>query len=139
MSQDSSLTQSGHSVRQALTAYTSGLRLRPPLAFSSTPYNRPLPSYRLCVCVAVNILASASLSPEIPESSRRQFGVAHRVLDIAVTEVGLQRPRVVALVRQGEAAGVPEHVRVGLEAQTRLSARPLNHASEASGAPHAPT
>lgn len=35
-------------------------------------------------------------------------------------EVSLQGPRVVTLVRQREAAGVPEHVRVRLESQLGL-------------------
>lgn len=47
-------------------------------------------------------------------------------------EVGLQRSRVVPFVRERIAAGVPEHVRVGLEAELRLEARPLDHAGEAS-------
>jgi hypothetical protein len=34
----------------------------------------------------------------------------------AMAEVGLQRPRIVALVGQREAAGVPQHVRMSLEA-----------------------
>ena len=50
-------------------------------------------------------------------------------------QVSLQGARIVPLVCQGGVAtGVPEHVRMGLEAQTRLSASPLNHACEASGA-----
>lgn len=38
------------------------------------------------------------------------------------------------LVSQRVAAGVPEHVRVGLEAKPRLSACAVHHASKASGA-----
>ena len=79
-------------------------------------------------------MCGASASPEILEPRRRQFGVAHRVLDIAVPEVGLQRARVVPLVGQGVAAGVPEHVRVRLEAELGLDPRSLDHAGEASGA-----
>ena len=38
-----------------------------------------------------------------------------------------ERPGIVPLVRQGVAAGVPEHVRVGLEGKPRLGAhRPLD-------------
>jgi hypothetical protein len=47
------------------------------------------------------------LPPEVLKSIRRQLGVSHCVLDIPVTEIGLQRPRIVALVGQSEAAGVP--------------------------------
>ena len=58
-----------------------------------------------------------SAPPEILEPIRRQLRVPHRVLDVLVPEVGLQRPRIVALVGQREAAGVPQHVRVGWEAE----------------------
>ena len=56
------------------------------------------------------------------------------MLDVAVPEVGLQRARVVPLVRQRVAAGVPEHVRVRLEPELGLEPCPLDHAGEASGA-----
>src|SRR5438067_527206 len=36
------------------------------------------------------------LSPEVLEPVRRQLGVAHRVLDVLVTEIGLQRASIVA-------------------------------------------
>ena len=55
--------------------------------------------------------------PEVLEPTRRQLSVAHGVLDVPVAEVGLQRPGIVALVGQGEATGVPQHVRVNLEAK----------------------
>ena len=51
-----------------------------------------------------------------------------------MAEVGLQGARVVPLVGQRVAAGVPEHVRVRLEGQLGLRACPLDHAGEASGA-----
>ena len=59
------------------------------------------------------------------------------MLDIAMSEVGLQRPRVVPLVCQRVAAGVPEHVRVRLERQLHLRARALMRANSAvlNGAP----
>jgi hypothetical protein len=47
------------------------------------------------------------LSPEVLKAIRRQFGVAHGVLDIPVAEVSLKGSRIVALIRKGEAAGVP--------------------------------
>ena len=49
-------------------------------------------------------------SPEVLEPARRQLGVSHRVLDVAVAEVSLQRSGIVALVGQRKAAGVPQHV-----------------------------
>ena len=63
----------------------------------------------------VVIYICALTAPEILEPRRRKLGVAHRVLDVAVAEIGLQGARIVSLVRQRVAAGVPEHVRVGLE------------------------
>jgi hypothetical protein len=43
------------------------------------------------------------------------------MLDVFVTEVGLQRPRVVSPVGQGIAAGMSQHVRVDLEPKLRAS------------------
>jgi len=47
-----------------------------------------------------------------------------------VPEVCLQRPRVVPLVGERVAAGVPEHVRVGFEPQLRFGACALDHAGK---------
>jgi hypothetical protein len=44
------------------------------------------------------------------------------MLDVSVAEPQLQRPRVVAVVRQLDAAGVPEHVGVGGEREFRVLA-----------------
>ena len=52
------------------------------------------------------------------------------MLNVAVTEVGLQGASVVALVGQGITAGVTEHVGVRLEGQLGLPARALDHPSE---------
>ena len=53
-----------------------------------------------------------SISPEVFKAIRRQLGIAHRVLDVAMAEVGLKSSRIMALVGQGEAAGVAQHVRM---------------------------
>jgi len=50
-------------------------------------------------------------TPEVFKPPRRHFGVPDRMLDILMTQVRLQRSRVVPLVGQGVAAGVPQHVR----------------------------
>jgi hypothetical protein len=47
-------------------------------------------------------------SPKVLEARRRQLSVANRMLDVAVTEVSLQRPRVMSSVGQSVAAGVLE-------------------------------
>jgi hypothetical protein len=68
----------------------------------------------------------------IPEPCRRQFSVAHCVLNIAVP-IRLQGSRVVSLIGQCVATGMPEHVRMGLEPKPRLSSCAFDHAGEASG------
>ena len=45
------------------------------------------------VCLAL-FERDHGLPPEVLEPSRRQLGVSHRVLDVAVAEVSLQRPGV---------------------------------------------
>ena len=72
--------------------------------------------------------------PKVLEPRRRQLGVAHRVLDIFVSEVGLERSRIVAPVRQGVAAGVAQHVRVNLKAELCLDACAFDHAGKPGGA-----
>ena len=46
------------------------------------------------------------------------MAVQHICLDVAVAEVGLQRPRIVALVSQRKATGVPQHVRMDLKSNS---------------------
>ena len=50
-----------------------------------------------------------------------------------MAKVGLQGARVVPLVGQGVATGVPEHVRMRLEPELGLGPRSLDHAGEPSG------
>jgi len=45
-----------------------------------------------------------SVPPEVLEPVRRQLGIAHRVLNVTMTKVPLQRPRVMAGICQGESA-----------------------------------
>ena len=49
----------------------------------------------------------------------------------AVAKIDLQCPRIMALVGEGEAACVPQHVRLCLEAKLGLHASTLHHASKA--------
>jgi hypothetical protein len=60
---------------------------------------------------------------EFLEPLRRQRGIARRVLDIAVPKVGLDRPRIVAVVGELVAAGVAQHVGVRLDAEVGLGCR----------------
>src|SRR5262245_49985416 len=51
-------------------------------------------------------------APEVLEPKRRQLGVAHRVLDVLVPEICLQRAGIVAGISQRIASRVAEHVRM---------------------------
>jgi hypothetical protein len=51
-------------------------------------------------------------APAEQQKLRRQLGIADRVLDIAMTKSRLQRPRIVARIRQRIAAAVAQHVRI---------------------------
>ena len=71
--------------------------------------------------------------PKIFKPRRRQLGVPHGVLDIAMTEIRLQRSRIMSLVRQSISTGMPEHVWVRLKAKPSLDACPFDHAGKPSG------
>ena len=70
------------------------------------PHDRQQAAFRPAGTCALGIAAFAffprHLLPEVLESGRRQLGVAHRVLDVAVSEVGLQGPSVVPGGDSGE-------------------------------------
>jgi hypothetical protein len=62
--------------------------------------------------------ARALFAPEVPKVIRREFRIAHGVVDILVPEIGLQGPRIVAaLVCQVKPAGMPQHMPMSLEAK----------------------
>ena len=48
--------------------------------------------------------------PETLEAGRRQLGVAHRVLDVFVSQIVLNGAGVVSIGGELEAAGVSKHV-----------------------------
>jgi hypothetical protein len=64
-------------------------------------------------------MTAAFLAPEILKPNGTQLGVPQRMLNVFVTQVGLQRPSVVPPVRQCVTAGVPKHVRVNALARPR--------------------
>src|SRR5215472_4066804 len=66
------------------------------------------------------------ISPKVFETRWRQFRISHRMLNIFVAEVGLQRARVVAPVRQCITARMAQHVRVNYEVEACTFANPLN-------------
>jgi hypothetical protein len=58
----------------------------------------------------------ASISKKLPEPLRRQRRVARRILNVAVPEIGLDGTRVVTVIGKLVAAGMPQHVGMGLDA-----------------------
>ena len=64
------------------------------------------------------------LAPEIPEPMRRKLGVAHRVLNVLVAEIGLQRTCVVASIGERITTRMPQHVRVHRERHVRPRSDP---------------
>ena len=77
------------------------------------------------------IAAQGALPPKVLEPRRRHLRIPHRVLDISVTKISLQRSGVVTTIRQRIAARMSKHVRMRLEAKLRLDPCSLNHPSKA--------
>ena len=73
-------------------------------------------------------------SPKILESVGCHVGVPNGVLDVLVPEVVLEGPRVVAVIRELEPAGMAEHVRVDREWHLGGLPDTLDEAMEADGA-----
>ena len=76
-------------------------------------------------------LRAALVLPEPGEAPARELGVADRMLDIAMAEIVLNRPRVPMIVRELVAACMPQHVRMHLHAKMRRLAQALDQAREA--------
>jgi hypothetical protein len=74
--------------------------------------------------------SSSSVPREFPEPLRRQGGIARRVLNIAMPEIGLDRTGVVAIVGELVAAGMTEHAGVRLDAQIGHVGCPLDQAGK---------
>src|SRR5262245_50862698 len=77
-------------------------------------------------------IAEAS-APEVLEPVRRQLSVAHRVLDVLVPEICLQRARVVASIGELEPAGMAKHVWVDREGHASTLADAPEQGIEALG------
>ncbi len=58
-----------------------------------------------------------SSPPELLEAGRVRRRVPDGVLNVPVSKIVLNEPRIRALVGEGEAAGVAQHVRVGKQGQ----------------------
>jgi len=75
------------------------------------------------------ILCSSRLPSVLPPSFEPgwcQLGVANRVLDVLVPEVGLERARVPAGIRLVESTGVSKHVGVGFDLEPSSLASSAN-------------
>jgi hypothetical protein len=77
-----------------------------------------------------------SIPPKALEPIRRQRGVSRCILNNTMSQVGLQRARVVAIIRRLVAAGVPQRARMRLNAKTGRRAQaqrgpPSEHAAVA--------
>ena len=58
-----------------------------------------------------------SILPKPLEALRTELCIAHRVRDVAVTQVLLDRARVVTVIRELVAGGVSQHVRMDREGE----------------------
>ena len=62
---------------------------------------------------------------------RRELGVAHRVLDRFVAEIGLDRTGIDAIIRQLKSTGMAEHMRVDFHFETGSLTGTLKHGLKA--------
>lgn len=61
----------------------------------------------------------SDLSPEIFKTMCRRPRIAHRMRDIAVSEIILNQARIVTLIRQIIAGRMPQHMRINFEIKFR--------------------
>lgn len=61
------------------------------------------------------VAVAFSVPPEILETLRRKLRISHSVLDVLVAQVVLNGPRIVPIIGELVAAGMPEHVGVNGE------------------------
>jgi hypothetical protein len=66
------------------------------------------------------------LPPEIAEACRRQFGVPDRMLNAAMSQPILDRPRIVARVRQSVSARMAERMHMNREIEAGALRKPFN-------------
>ena len=72
----------------------------------------------MCVNGRAGRFRTISISKKFLEPLRRQRGVARRILNVAMPEIRLDRPCIVAIVGELVAARVAQHVGVRIDAQT---------------------
>ena len=69
---------------------------------------------------------NGSITPEVFESIRRQLGIAGGVLDVAVSQVLLDRPRILPVVGQFVPGGMAKHMWVNLKRDASLAPSPID-------------
>src|SRR5262249_31351136 len=85
----------------------------------------------LVLSAAAKYRASLRLVPEkASEARRRQFCIAHCVLNGFVPQVGLDRAGIHAIIRQLVAAGVAQHVRMDLHIEASSTSGAIDHRLE---------
>src|SRR5262249_18786338 len=94
----------------------SGSRARITATLPARQLHPPSPDHpftmRSLSCHAFSRDGFTSIVPKILEPLRRELGVAHSVHDVLVSQVVLQRARVLSVVGELVARRVPQHVRV---------------------------
>ena len=78
-------------------------------------------------CIRKKLIFATSLPPEPFKPCRVGGGVPDGVLNIPVPQIVLNQPRIRALVGQGKAAGMAQHVRVGFNGQACQPAIVADH------------
>src|SRR5262249_54527111 len=72
-----------------------------------------------------------SIAEKTLEARRRQLGVAQRVLNGLLAEIGLNSPRIDSVIRQLVAARMAKHVRVHLDIEAGSLCCPIHHCLKA--------
>jgi len=80
--------------------------------------------------IDIPLPAARFLAPEIFKPRWAQFRVPHRMLDVLVPQVSLQRARVMPPVCKRIAARMAQHVRMHTELEPGLDASPRDHLGE---------
>jgi len=76
-------------------------------------------------------IRARSNAPEAFEPGRGQLRIAHRVLDVLVSEIRLKGAGIMPFGSQRKATGMAQHVRVGLELEPGGLTSAFHHAGKA--------
>lgn len=70
------------------------------------------------VLKSVDLSVTSNSAPKLSKPCRIGGSISDGVLNVPVAEIILNRPRICALVGQGKAASMPQHVRMSEKGQT---------------------